>query len=128
MGQRKRVSNRGNQDIPLLHFGQFRKRAFATKHVSDIVVLLVAGRLTHCFLDDMASIDLLVLVHLLGWGEDIVSSIGLPPETGTHQRTIWVGDPTNILPSATTKVRKETISQASCIPGTSPLHTPHSDT
>jgi len=74
--------------MPLLHLGQFRKSAFATQHMSDMVASFVARPLTHCFLDNMASINLLVLVHLLEHGEDIISSIGLSQETGTHRRTI----------------------------------------
>ena len=86
--QRASLSNGGNQYTPLLHLGQFRKSAFATQYVSDVVVSFITRLLTHCFLDNMASINLLVLVHLLERGEDIVSSFGLQPEAGTHQRTI----------------------------------------
>ena len=44
--------------------------------------------LTHRFLDDMASVNLFVLVHLLERGEIVVSSTELPSEAATHQRTI----------------------------------------
>ena len=87
-GQRKQSFNRDNQDVPLLHFGQFRKSAFAVGHVSDLVVSFTARTPTHRFLDDMASVDLLVLVHFLERGENTVSSVGLLPEANTHQRTI----------------------------------------
>jgi len=86
--QKKPLSSRGNRTCLCCIWDSSARGRSLRKHVSDMVVLFMTGPLTHCFLDNMASIDLLVLVHLFECGEDIVSSIGLPPEVGTHQRTI----------------------------------------
>ena len=91
-------------------------------------VLFMIEPLTHSFLNDMASVDLLIFVRLLKRDESLVSSNNWPLGITTHQRTIWVGGPRKILPSAAAEVRDGSISQASCTHGTLRLHTHHSGT
>ena len=67
-----------DQDVLLLHLGQFRRSASATKRTSHKVVSFKVGPLTHRFLDDVASVDLLVL-QLLKRGENMISSIDPQP-------------------------------------------------
>jgi len=59
----------GDKDTLLLHLGQFRTRASATKHTSHKIVSFAVEPLTHRFLDDMASVDSLFL-QLLERGEN----------------------------------------------------------
>jgi hypothetical protein len=49
--------------------------------------------LTHSLLDDVTSVNFLVLVYLLNKDENLVLSTDLPWEAATHQHTIWVGGP-----------------------------------
>ena len=83
----------GNQNKLFLHFGQSRKSAFAAKHTSHEVVPFTVEPLTHRFFNDVISVNLLVLVHILEQGEDEISSIDQSSEAATHQCTSEAGDP-----------------------------------
>lgn len=90
--------------------------------VSQNVVFLTIEPLTHGLLDNMANVGLSVTVHLLEWNENLVLRLIDP----THRHTLWVGDPSNILPSVVAKVRNGTILPAFCTYDRSPLYTPRS--
>ena len=68
----------GNQNALLLQLGQLRKSAFATKHGHTRLRDSGFGQLTHCFFDDVVSVDLLVLVHISEQGKNVISSTDPP--------------------------------------------------
>ena len=92
--------------------------------MSYILVFFALEPLTHRFLDDVTSINPLVLIHLLKLDENPIPSTD--PSLGTHQSMIWAGDPSNV-PSTAVEVSGAMISLVSCIHDMSQPRIPHPD-